>query len=221
MFIQRLDKGLLRIYLIFVFLMLCNGCGRQRLINLTIAKDRVERYHECGQYDKDLNKIVDRAIRHFRNVSTYNNSTVIFDIDDTVLSDYADEKSISFGYIPKLSHEWILSADAPAIPQTKRLYDYLINRGFCIIFLTGRKYNEYDATIKNLNDQGFNRFDKLIVRQQDETKLTALEYKTARRKKLSQQGYKIVGNIGDQWSDLKGGYSGYIEKLPNFRYMIP
>ena len=139
----------------------------------------------------------------------------------TLLSDYADEKSISFGYIPKLSHEWILHANAPAIQQTKRLYDYLVNRGFHIIFLTGRQANEYEPTKKNLVDQGFKHFDKLIVRKSNEANMTALIFKSTHRKMLTEEGCRIVGCVGDQESDLAGGYAGHTVKLPNYRYLLP
>lgn len=189
-------------------------------LNLTIAKEQVEQYHECGQYDRDLEAIVNKAIAHFNRVPARNNATVVFDIDDTVLSDYANEKEINFGYIPKLSHEWIMRADAPAIPQAKKLYDYLQKKGFKIIFLSGRKYDEYDASIKNLKEQGFTTFDKLIVRSKEEEKISAKHYKTKQREQLTQEGYRIVGTVGDQFSDIKGPYSGYRIKLPNYRYNI-
>lgn len=196
------------------------SCFGRTPVNLTIAKKRVEHYYECGRYDKDLNRVVKRAIQYFKKLKACPQDAVIFDIDDTVLSNYCDEKDIRFGYIPKLSHEWVMRADAPAIEQTKCLYDYLCKRGFRIIFITGRKYDEYDATVKNLKNQGFHQFDKLIVRSKEEEGLSALEYKTVHRAKLVQEGYTIVGNIGDQWSDLRGGNSGYQVKLPNYRYMI-
>jgi acid phosphatase len=209
------------ITLAFIALLIAfSSCAHRHPLNLTLAKERVEQYHECGQYDRDMDNAVERAIKHFKRVPTCNKATVIFDIDDTVLSCYVEEKSISFGYIPERSHEWIMLANAPAIPQPKRLYDYLVKRGFHIIFLTGRKYDEYDASIKNLKDQGFTRFDKLIVRQPNELKLTAEAYKTAHRILLDREGYHIVGSVGDQWSDLKGRCSGYPVKLPNFRYLI-
>jgi acid phosphatase len=206
---------------ILPFLLLFSGCEPDVPINLTIVKTGIEKYYESGAYQEDLNEIVDRAIKYFALVPSGNNATVIFDVDDTVLSNYADEKSISFGYIPKLNHEWVLEADAPVIQETKRLYDYLIGRQFKIVFLTGRKNNQYDATIKNLKLQGFAKFEKLIVRQDHELKMTAQEYKSSRRKQLTEEGYRIVGNVGDQESDLKGGYSGYQVKLPNCRYFLP
>lgn len=191
-----------------------------RPLNLTDARNKVEYYYECGNYDKELDKIIHKAIKHFKKVCVESNSVVIFDIDDTVLSNYCDEKEIFFGYVPKLYHEWIMKAETPAIAQTKRLYDYLVHQGFHIIFLTGRKYNEYDVTIKNLAEQGFFTFDRLIVRSTQEEKLTAQQYKTNHRRLLTQEGYNIVGSVGDQWSDLVGDYAGYRVKVPNYRYRI-
>lgn len=202
-----------------VLCILLFGTLTPRPFNLTDARNKVEEYYECGKYDKETDKVVNKAIRHFKKIAVTCNSVVIFDIDETVLSNYCDEKAISFGYIPKLSHEWIMKAKMPSIPQTKRLYDYLVCRGFRIIFLSGRKHNEYDVTIKNLKEQGFHEFDLLIVRSLEEEKLTAQEYKTNRRRLLMQSGYKIVGMVGDQCSDLVG-YSEYMLKIPNYRYRI-
>ena len=41
------------------------------------------------------------------------------------------------------------------------------------------------------------------------------------RKEITQQGYDIVFSIGDQQSDLVGGYSDKTYKLPNPYYFIP
>lgn len=196
------------------------SCCQKKLVNLSVAKEQVEDYYEDGKYDQDLDTIADKTRKYLSSLRVKPHSLVIFDIDDTVLLDYDKEKSISFGYIPKLSHDWILQANAPAIPQIKELYDYVIQRGFRVVFLTGRKHDEYDATIENLKKEGFTTFDKLIVRQPHELKMSAKEYKTQRRKELEQQGYSIVACIGDQWSDLYGGHAGYKVKVPNFKYRI-
>lgn len=206
---------------VILFLLILSGCGENGPINLTVAKYRVEKYYESGAYQDDLSEIVSRALKHFKKVPVTNNAVVIFDVDDTVLSNYADSKSISFGYVPKMSHEWVLQADAPAIIETKNLYDYLLKKGFKIIFITGRKYDEHEPTVKNLKAQGFAKFDRLVVREKNEVGMTAKKYKSGRRKQLTEDGYKIVGCVGDQASDLSGGFSGYQVKVPNYMYMIP
>lgn len=50
---------------------------------------------------------------------------------------------------------------------------------------------------------------------------TALVYKSNQRKKVEESGYKIVGNMGDQWSDILGTNTGNRTfKLPDPMYYI-
>jgi hypothetical protein len=60
----------------------------------------------------------------------------------------------------------------------------------------------------------------VIVRKDTERNLSAAEFKSAKRKELTLNGYNIIANIGDQSSDLYGGNSGYKIKLPNYLYVI-
>src|SRR5699024_5691380 len=41
------------------------------------------------------------------------------------------------------------------------------------------------------------------------------------RKHIERQGYRIVENWGDQWSDLKGRHAQHVVKLPNPMYYLP
>ena len=41
------------------------------------------------------------------------------------------------------------------------------------------------------------------------------------RKRIKNAGYIIVENIGDQYSDLDGGYSLRTFKYPNYMYYVP
>jgi len=47
----------------------------------------------------------------------------------------------------------------PAIPEVFDLYKYLVNLGFRIILLTGRKDYQYNATMENLIKVGYDKFD--------------------------------------------------------------
>lgn len=205
---------------LLLFIIVLSGCGCRPPENLTIAKRRVVEYYESSCYQSEFKKIIDSAIKHFEGVAPTGKSTVIFDIDDTSLSSYFHSKENEFGFVPKLFKEWVFQASAPAIVHTKRLYDYLVKKGFTIIFLTGRQYDEHKATVKNLKREGYTVFNRLIVRQKHELDLTAKAYKSANRAKLVEEGFRIVGCIGDQQSDLEGGNSGYTIKVPNYCYMI-
>lgn len=50
---------------------------------------------------------------------------------------------------------------------------------------------------------------------------TALAIKSSKRKALEEEGYRILGNIGDQWSDILGSNAGQRTfKLPDPMYYI-
>lgn len=38
---------------------------------------------------------------------------------------------------------------------------------------------------------------------------------------IARQGYDVIADIGDQWSDVCGGYADHIYKLPNPTYYLP
>jgi len=46
-------------------------------------------------------------------------------------------------------------------------------------------------------------------------------YKSGVRAHIEDLGYEIVGNFGDQFSDLKGGFADKTFKLPNPNYFLP
>ncbi|KAF7825396.1 Acid phosphatase 1 [Senna tora] len=51
---------------------------------------------------------------------------------------------------------------------------------------------------------------------------SAGKYKSEKRKEIEGEGYRIWGNVGDQWSDLQGYSLGNRTfKLPNPMYFIP
>jgi predicted secreted acid phosphatase len=50
---------------------------------------------------------------------------------------------------------------------------------------------------------------------------TTVHYKSATRAHIESLGYEIVGNFGDQLSDLEGGHADRTFKLPNPNYFLP
>jgi acid phosphatase len=196
------------------------GCSSNQIVNLRTAKDIVKDYYESGGYDKELNEVITDAKMKFSDVEFKQNSVVIFDIDETALNNYGLAKQMDFGYVYDLNKKWNEELKAPAIPQVQELYNYLLNRGSKIIFLTGRNYSEYDVTYKNLIQAGYTKFDTLITQREDEQNLKSQEFKSKKRTELVNQGYEIVGTVGDQWTDLNGPYSGIQIKIPNYLYEI-
>lgn len=196
------------------------SCSSNQVVNLRTAKDIVKDYYESGKFDVEMNEVIKEAKDKFDNVEVKNNSVVIFDVDETALNNYGLAKLMDFGYVYDLNKKWNEELKAPAIEQTKELYSYLLKKEFKIIFLTGRNSNEYDVTYKNLIQAGYSGFDTLITQSKAEQNLKSLEFKSKVRTELTNQGYQIVGTVGDQWTDLNGPYSGIQIKVPNYLYEI-
>jgi len=207
-------------FLTLIFALTLWNCSSNQIVNLRTSKDIVKDYYESGGYDKELDEVIANAKQKFRKVEIKNNSVIIFDVDETALNNYGLAKQMDFGYVYDLNKKWNEELKAPAIKQTQDLYFYLLNRGFKIIFLTGRNSNEYDVTYKNLIQTGYTVFDTLITQREDEQNLKTQQFKSTKRAELAAQGYEIVGNIGDQWTDLNGPYSGIQIKIPNYLYEI-
>lgn len=209
----------LNLYLSISLTVLQFSCS-PALVNLDTAKDEVTAYYESGQYKKELTEIINDAKDKFSKVDLVPNSAVVFDVDETTLDNYKAIKQIGFGYERKYWNEWVEKANAPAIPQMKELYDFLLQKGFKIIFITGRRDNQYNPTFANLKSTGYTVFDTLVTRKQDDHKSTAADFKAQKRKELVEKGYVIAGCVGDQATDCEGENCGIVIKLPNYLYLV-
>lgn len=206
------------VYLCF-FIFLC-GCSSS-LENLGESKKKVTAYYQSERYKNELKEVIDDAIDELSSVKVEDSSAVIFDVDETALSNYRHIKDeVDFGYVPELWNKWILKAEATAIDDVKRLYDRLIERKFHVIFITGRTEGQYDATYKNLVNAGYTKFDTLIVRTERTRKSPAADFKNIERIVLVGMGYKIAACVGDQWSDMAGENTGLKIRIPNYLYMV-
>jgi acid phosphatase len=204
-----------------LFLTLFSACEKnEKPVNLSIAREEVKQYYESGKFDEELNKVIEEAKKKFEKVEFNENSVVIFDVDETALDNYGLATEMGFGYVYEMNKKWNAELKAPAIPQVKKLYDFLLSKGAKIIFLTGRNFPEYEATYGNLVNVGYTTFDTLITQIGDENKMKNKEFKSSKRVWLAEQGYEIVGTVGDQWSDLDGFYHGIQVKIPNYLYLI-
>ena len=190
------------------------------LQNLGKSKAEVQFYYESGQYDKDLANIISDAKDDLKNIGLADSSVVIFDVDETVLSNYPAIKDMDFGFVSDVWNKWIFSEKAPAILEVRDFYHTLLGRGFRIIFLTGRKSDQYQATYNNLIKEGYTKFDTLIVRSKDLNDAPASNFKNIERTVLSGLGYKIAACVGDQKSDMADANTGKKILLPNYLYIV-
>ncbi|GJM94828.1 hypothetical protein PR202_ga11507 [Eleusine coracana subsp. coracana] len=178
------------------------------------------------QYRRDSRVVVDEAIAYAESLKLAGKGKEawVFDIDETSLSNLPYYATHGFGSRPFNAtsfNEYVLKGNAPALPETLRLYKRLISLSIRPVFLTGRTEDQRNITVKNLYYQGYSGWEKLLLKPLG-VKVAAIAYKSgARQKLINDAGYVIVGNIGDQWSDILGAPEGARTfKLPDPMYYI-
>jgi acid phosphatase len=195
--------------------------------NLDTLKDRLKEYHDCerGCYANDLDLQAGRAISYLRQRAAKHHEgeklALVFDIDETALSNYEEMLKTGFAFDSEVFNAWVQTASAPAIPGTLRIFKEAQQRGVIVFFLTGRPEKQRVATERNLRSQGFDNWQQLIMRAPEQGSATALEYKSAARAAILAQGYRLILNVGDQWSDLRGKPEAeFSVKYPDPYYFI-
>lgn len=192
--------------------------------NLHVALQQLKQYHDAGTYDKDVTRVNHTALRYLKariaQATFHGKPAIVLDIDETSLSNYQNMEQQRFGGTMAQINQDIEKGVDPVIASTLKLYNYAKAHGVAVIFLTGRKEEQRTITEVNLKNAGYSNWDKLILRDGEHRSDSAFTYKTTTRKALTNEGYDIILNIGDQQSDLVGGYADKAFKLPNPYYYI-
>ncbi|KAI3732371.1 hypothetical protein L1987_63575 [Smallanthus sonchifolius] len=188
----------------------------------------IEVYMLGGQYASDVSLIVDHISNYVDEIVVSNDGfdAWVLDVDDTCLSNIFYYQGKRFGgdpYDPQAFKEWASRGVSRAIPQMFQLFHKLLQRGFKVFLITGRDETTFEQpTLHNLHFQGFFGFERLILRSEAYKGQSGIVYKSEMRRKLVEEGYRIWGNVGDQWSDLHGQFVGNRTfKLPNPMYFVP
>jgi predicted secreted acid phosphatase len=114
-----------------------------------------------------------------------------------------------------------LKASDRPIEPARRLFDTAKKKGVAVIFITSRTDSVRDATILNLDHAGFEGWTELRTRSDRDDLDTVEAYKSAERTKVEAEGYTIIANVGDQFSDISGEPTGKCTfKVPNPFYFI-
>jgi predicted secreted acid phosphatase len=207
---------------------LSNACHATPPLNMTCAKNSIIAYYENGNYLKDVKNVVNDAEKYLQKRIRQNNLhnrpeklAMILDIDETSLSNFPAIKNRDFSESPSLIDASFRKANAPAITPVLNLYNEAIKAGVSVFFVTFRPDIYTTYTISNLQKSGFYGWTGIYLPNPDQVKLPAQQFKTAVRENITGQGYRIILNLGDQDSDLEGGYAEHTDKLPNPLYTAP
>jgi acid phosphatase len=196
--------------------------------NLGIVKTEVKKYHDSGLYEKEFAQVIQSAQNYILHQAKMNQNNspnkklaIVLDIDETSLSNYNSMIQRDFTATRAQFHQDILRANAPAMKPTLALYQEAMRHNIRVFFVTGRHQSEREATTKNLIKAGYAQWDGLYLRPDHYTPSSIIPFKSHARELIMQQGYTILATIGDQWSDLKGGFAEKEFKLPNPYYYLP
>jgi acid phosphatase len=199
--------------------------------NFGVARYRLQDYADCvgggGCYWADVDAQAKRAEVALDGVVAGRKAgeklALVLDIDETSLSNYCEMKREDYGYLSQMFNAWAVSLEADmALPGTLRLFNHARAAGVEVFFITGRPGEQKAATAKNLEAAGYKGWKGLSLREGPQKTMGTVEYKSQERKKIVDAGYRIVMNIGDQWSDLNGEPRAEISvKLPNPFYYLP
>lgn len=188
--------------------------------NLQFKKQELIAYVESGEYDRQLGAVAQHASEWIerRAAGGGKKLAVVFDLDETLLRNWSQIQGDDFGYVSSRWNAWVGAAKAPAIDPVRETYRVARRRGVDVLFITGRPERQRSATEANLRELELTEFATLICKP-DEDKGTTGAFKTAARQRLTSDGWVIIANIGDQESDLAGGYAERTFKLPNPFYI--
>jgi len=197
-------------------------------------------YHDSGQYEDDLEAVGSRAqnyldrrvpkIRKQARKSCKANGVkncpkpklaIVLDIDETSLSNYQYLAATDFTGATAALTTSLFAATAPAIDPTLDLFNDARDMGVDVFFITGRPGTipvVRDKTEENLTGAGYSGWKELILNPGDAG--STVPYKSGAREQITDDGYDIVVNLGDQDSDLKGGFAEKAFKYPNPYYFI-
>jgi hypothetical protein len=180
---------------------------------------------------------------------THKTKAIVLDVDDTSLATWNYEIASNWAFNPTTNGQFVTEQRFPAVPGMVDLATTAEREGYAIFYLTGRGAAQELATLGNLTadgigvDAGFPKpttlsdgedglFTKPAVANYPDYlqaacagdpngSCTTIHYKSATRAHIESLGYEIVGNFGDQFSDLKGGHADRTFKLPNPNYFLP
>jgi len=197
--------------------------------DLAVDKQQLKTYVAKGDYERDIASVDMQAtayilarVKQNQALSAPKKLAIVLDIDETSLSNYTNMVHLDFGGTHAEIEQANLAGTDPAIKPTLALYQTAQSHGVYVFFVTGRPQADCQAAQANLKRVGYTQWQGFYCKPLAYQSVhSAIPYKTAMRKQITEQGYTIIANMGDQQSDLNGGYAEKSFKLPNPFYFLP
>ncbi|HEY8899970.1 MAG TPA: HAD family acid phosphatase [Chthoniobacterales bacterium] len=202
----------------------CASSSREPNPNLTLLKAENVAWHDSGAYDRAFARAADPARRtlegYLRGV-TPQNFAVVFDIDETLLSNWPYLSAGQFAISAETFAAWTIREHGIALTPMREVYAKAHAYQIPIFLVTGRDESLRAATQRDLEEAGYWGWSGLYMKPSSYRDPSIIPFKSGVRKMLTEHGYQIILNVGDQDSDLAGGYARHRFKLPNPFYYLP
>lgn len=200
--------------------------------NIGLIKLQVLDYINSGSYDEDIIDVVENAKNYLNKRVTLNRASanpqklaIIIDIDETALSNIPTLLRVGFSRKQKYFCPGAFETRDLAIPQVLSLFNQAKALGVSVFFISGRSKKGLSSTIQSLHNVGYKGWAGIYLipsnYRNKAGKYSIVSFKAQARNKITNDGYVIVLNLGDQNSDFEGGNSGKVFKLPNPFYFTP
>jgi predicted secreted acid phosphatase len=208
-----------------------SGSPSNAVPNLFDTQQRIAGYIDSGRYAADCVAVAARARAYLdRRAPQVPKPAAVFDIDETSLSNWPAYRvngwvriltgSCDLEHGPCSIRAWQATGRSKALAPTLALVKRARELGVSVFFITGRPPDLRPATERNLRTQGY-VWNRVVLLPPGAHFTSAADFKAPERRKIAELGYTILLSMGDQQSDLDGGYAEKTFKLPNPVYFLP
>lgn len=185
-------------------------------------KDAVIAYYESQNHESAVAEILKPAYQLIKNYSdTTTEYAIVFDVDETSLNHYQDLKNAGFPQDDLVWDDIVKMTDCQPIEATLNFYKKCVELGYKVFFVSARYWHSLAATKQALKNARYTKFEDVFVFPANIQEYKADEFKnfkSERRAFVESLGFKVLLSIGDQPSDLIGGFTKYTYELPNYLY---
>ena len=206
-------------------------CPAVPQVGLPDIQRQIDQYIASGRYEADFAAVVDAARAWMEERAPQaTHPAIVLDIDETSLSNWPAYRANGWSRIlgggcdlehgPCGIRSWQATGRSTALLPTLALTRRARELGVAVFFITGRPPDLREATERNLREQGY-AWDGVILLPEGAHFERSADFKAPERRRIAEWGYTILLSMGDQQSDLDGGYAEKTFKLPNPVYFLP
>ncbi len=196
---------------------------------LSRQPNALKAYHDSGEYMLEFTGVIKRAHSYLAQRIAEREAhrlrskplALVLDIDETSLSNYPFMASHQFAGGATEFNKYLAKAHYLPLVPTLRLFHFAQQHGVAVFFVTGRREHLHDPTVTSLQMAGYQHWDGLFFKPENYNLNSVIPFKAKVRQRIEGLGYDVVASIGDQKSDIDGGYADMGFKLPNPYYYLP